>query len=239
MQEQLKQEIKQLQKELNRKDKALAETAALLVLKKSGCHLGFRRGQLTSVKERQQIIALITEAQLAGARQAKACELLGLSAKTLQRWMSADEMKDKRIDALKQPVNKLTKLERQRIIRLVNSAEYGHLPPSKIVPTLLDKGIWLASESSFYRVMKAHNLLVHREKAKPTRNVKRPKSLTATKPNEIYTWDITYLPTRIKGQFLYLYLVMDVYSRKVVGWQSNERRNIISDATRIRYCPIF
>ncbi|TYL46630.1 transposase [Marinomonas sp. IMCC 4694] len=139
---QLKQEIKQLQKELNRKDKALAETAALLVLKKkSGCHLGFRRGQLTSVKERQQIIALITEAQLAGARQAKACELLGLSAKTLQRWMSADEIKDKRIDAIKQPVNKLTKLERQRIIRLVNSAEYGHLPPSKIVPTLLDKGI--------------------------------------------------------------------------------------------------
>jgi len=184
--------------------------------------LGFQRGRLTSVKERQKIIALVIEAQFSGARQAKACELLGLSPKTLQRWIGANDMKDKRIDRVKQPVNRLTELEQQRIIRTVNSAKYGHLPPSKIVPTLLDKGIWLASVSSFYRVMKVHHLRVHRERVKPVRNVKRPKALVATKPNEIYTWDITYLPTTVKGQFLYLYLVMDVYSRKAVGWQVHD-----------------
>ncbi len=113
-------------------------------------------------------------------------------------------MKDKRIDRVKQPVNRLTELEQQRIIRTVNSAKYGHLPPSKIVPTLLDKGIWLAFVSSFYRVMKIHHLRVHRERVKPVRNVKRPKALVATKPNEIYTWDITYLPTTVKGQCLYI-----------------------------------
>ncbi|MBB1424794.1 transposase family protein, partial [Pseudoalteromonas sp. SG43-7] len=110
----------------------------------------------------------------------------------------------------------------QRIIKTVNSAEYGHLPPSKIVPKLLDKGVWIASESSFYRVMKRHHLLTHREKVKPNRQVKKPKALTATSVNEIYTWDITYLPTTVKGEFLYLYLVMDIFSRKIVGWQVHD-----------------
>ena len=184
--------------------------------------MGFQRGRLTDASERRELIKLIREAQDAGARQEKACELLGLTARTVQRWIEADDMTDKRTSAIKQPPNKLTELERQRIINTVNSVEYGHLPPSKIVPKLLDKGIWVASESSFYRVMKSHNLLAHREKVKPNRKVKKPRALKATGANEIYTWDITYLPTVVKGQFLYLYLVMDIYSRKIVGWQVHD-----------------
>lgn len=136
--------------------------------------------------------------------------------------MADDEMVDKRTGAVKRPPNQLTELERQRIINIVNSAEYGHLPPTQIVPKLLDKGVWIASESSFYRVMKSHKLLTHREKAKPSRQVRKPKAFKATQPNEIYTWDITYLPTTVKGQFLYLYLVMDIFSRKIVGWQVHD-----------------
>jgi transposase InsO family protein len=67
--------------------------------------------------------------------------------------------------------------------------------------------------------MKAHNLLTHREKVKPAKPIKKPRVLKAVRANEVYTWDITYLPTSVKGQFLYLYLVMDIFSRKVVGWQ--------------------
>ncbi|MER2490460.1 DDE-type integrase/transposase/recombinase, partial [Catenovulum sediminis] len=59
-------------------------------------------------------------------------------------------------------------------------------------------------------------------KSKPARTVAKPQALTATQANEIYTWDITYLPTQVKGLFLYLYLVMDIYSRKIVGWQIHE-----------------
>lgn len=136
--------------------------------------------------------------------------------------MADDEMVDKRTCAVKRPPNQLTELERQRIINIVNSAEYGDLPPTQIVPKLLDKGVWIASESSFYRVMKTHKLLTHREKAKPSRQVRKPKAFKATQPNEIYTWDITYLPTTVKGQFLYLYLVMDIFSRKIVGWQVHD-----------------
>lgn len=131
-------------------------------------------------------------------------------------------MTDKRTSTIKRPPNRLTELERQRIINTVNSTEYGYLPASKIVPKLLDNGIWIASESSFYRVMKAHNLLTHREKVKPAKPMKKPRALKAVRANEVYTWDITYLPTSVKGQFLYLYLVMDIFSRKVVGWQVHD-----------------
>ena len=184
--------------------------------------MGFQRGRLTSSTERHELIKLITDAQKSGARQEKACELLGLTARTIQRWIEADDMTDKRTSTIKRPPNRLTELEQQRIIKTVNSIEYGHLPPSKIVPKLLDKGVWIASESSFYRVMKSHKLLTHREKVKPNKKIKKPKALKAIRVNEIYTWDITYLPTAVKGQFLYLYLVMDIYSRKIVGWQVHD-----------------
>jgi transposase InsO family protein len=116
-------------------------------------------------------------------------------------------------------------MERQRLIKIANEPGYADLPPSKIVPRLADEGCYIASESTFYRVLKAENQLSHRQKAKPVRQIKKPKALTATAPNQIYTWDITYLPTQVKGIFLYLYLVMDIYSRKIVGWQVYEEES--------------
>jgi len=89
------------------------------------------------------------------------------------------------------------------------------------VPTLLDNGQYIASESIFYRVMREHNQLSHRGKGTVNQR-KKPQALIATKPNEIYSWDITYLMSPIKGQYYYLYLVMDIYSRKIVGWQVHD-----------------
>jgi putative transposase len=134
-------------------------------------------------------------------------------------------VQDGRLDALHEPRNKLSELERQRIIQVANDPAYAHLSPSKIVPTLADKGCYIASESSFYRVLNDEKQLKHRQKAKPSRQVKKPKALTAMMPNQIYTWDITYLPTLVRGVFLYLYLVMDIYSRKIVGWQVYEQES--------------
>lgn len=175
--------------------------------------------------ERKNIINLIGDAQVSGARQSKACEVIGISAKTIQRWSQPDNVRDSRLDANHEPSNKLTALERQRIIKVANEPAYADLPPNKIVPKLADKGIYIASESSFYRVLKAENQLNHRQKSKPTRQAKKPNTLAATAPNQIYSWDITYLPTLVKGIFLYLYLVMDIYSRKIVGWQVYEEES--------------
>lgn len=169
--------------------------------------------------ERAKIIEIISEAQINGARQSEACKILCISAKTYQRWGRSSTRLDRRTEAKNTPKNKLSDIERQRIIKVVNAPGNAHLAPSQIVPKLADNGIYIASESTFYRVLKANEQMIHRGKNKPARKITPPRALTATQPNQIYSWDITYLPTRVKGLFLYLYLVMDVYSRKVVGWQ--------------------
>jgi len=175
--------------------------------------------------ERDNLINLVNNAQASGARQSKACEAAGISAKTIQRWHRPGNVQDGRLEAEHEPSNKLTTRERQRIIAIANEPAYADLAPNKIVPNLADKGIYIASESSFYRVLKTENQLNHRQKSKPTRQVKKPRALTATSPNQIYSWDITYLPTLVRGIFLYLYLVMDIYSRKIVGWQVYEEES--------------
>ena len=100
--------------------------------------------------------------------------------------------------------------------------KYANLSPNKIVPALADEGLYIASESTFHRILKDEQLLKHRDSTKPVRHHQKPQPLIASTPNEIYSWDITYLPTSIRGLFFYLYLVMDIYSRKIVGWQVYE-----------------
>jgi putative transposase len=181
--------------------------------------LGKRRGQLTSSPRRLTIVNLLNEAISAGARQKPACEVIGLSVKTLQRWSLEGNTEDGRIEAMHSPQNKLTPLERQRILTVTSEDEFAHLSASQIVPRLADKGIYIGSESSIYRILKEEKQLKHRSRSKPTRTIIKPKALTAIAPNQVYTWDITYLPTSVKGSFFYLYLVLDIFSRKIVGWQ--------------------
>lgn len=174
---------------------------------------------MTLPAQRETILNLIKESVVAGARQKKACRIIGISAKTFQRWSQSNNTRDGRIQANHAPRNKLTVLERQRILSLVNTPDFANLPPGQIVPRLADKGQYIACESTIYRVLKAEKQLQHHLKSKPNRKVIKLKSLIATAPNQVYTWDITYLPTRVKGSFYYLYLVLDIYSRKIVGWQ--------------------
>lgn len=181
--------------------------------------MGKRRGQLTMNVEREDIIGLVTDACNTGAKQEKACNIVGISTKTFQRWNVNPNKQDGRIAPKHTPKHKLSALERQRIIKVANQPEYAKLPPCQIVPRLADTGIYIASEASFYRVLNECKQLKHRDKSKPNRKINKPRALTATAPNQIYTWDITYLPTQVKGIFLYLYLVLDIYSRKIVGWQ--------------------
>jgi transposase InsO family protein len=166
---------------------------------------------------------MIDEAKKSGARQKNACKIVGISERTFQRWGLPENHQDSRLNPTHMPGNKLTDLERQRILNTCNEEQYADLPPNKIVPLLADKGVYIASEASFYRFLKAAKQLAHRMRSKPRRTVNKPKALVATAPNQIYCWDITYLPTSVKGIFYYLYLVMDVYSRKIVGWQVHDQ----------------
>ena len=181
---------------------------------------------MTGLSERRQVLVLLTEAVAAGARQDRACAVLGLSARTVQRWQPHETVRgDRRPQRLHAPASKLSELERKRLLAVANSAEFGHLPPSQIVPRLADRGEYLASESTFYRVLRAENQLTHRRAERRAQKRAKPQALCARAPNHLYTWDITYLPTPIRGMYFYLYLFLDLFSRKVVGWQVYEEES--------------
>lgn len=116
------------------------------------------------------------------------------------------------------PINKLSDAEKQEILTIVKQKEYASLSPAEIVPALADQGIYIASESSFYRVLRAYGLQHHRGRSEAP--VSRPPSThCATAPNQVWMWDITYLNGPIKGKFYYLYLISDLFSRKIVAWE--------------------
>jgi putative transposase len=174
---------------------------------------------MTALTARSSIMSLVDEAIAAGASQQRACDTIGMSERTLQRWRRAPLVADRRSSRVQLPGNKLSELERQRILSIANSTEFGQLPPSQIVPRLADQGCYVASESSFYRVLRAANQVKHRGATRPTLARSKPKAFSATGPNQLYSWDITYLPTTVRGSYFYLYLFLDLFSRKVVGWQ--------------------
>ena len=124
-----------------------------------------------------------------------------------------------------QPPNKLTGIERSEVLAIANSDEFGHLPPSQIVPRLADQGCYSVSESTIYRILRDEGQLAHRRSERPVQKRTKPRAICATAPNQLYSWDITYLPSVVRGQFFYLYLFPDIFSRMIVGWQVNEEEN--------------
>lgn len=181
---------------------------------------------MSSLEERQRVLTLIAQAVADGARQDRACAVIGLSARSVQRWQRAGEVgHDRRTLRHWTPPHRLTPEERSAVLSVANSAEFGHLPPSQIVPRLADQGRYLASEATFYRVLKAENQLAHRHAERAGQARSKPKAICATAPNRLYSWDITYLPSAIRGQFFYLYLFLDLFSRKIVGWQVHDEEN--------------
>lgn len=170
-------------------------------------------------------MSCIDEAVKAGARKEAACRTLGYSARTLERWVKEGEVLfDQRPETNRPPPsNKLTEEERERILEVCNEPSYSSLPPSQIVPKLADRGEYIASESTFYRVLKAENQLHHRGRSKAARKPRPLSTHVSMAPNELWSWDVTYLPTITRGRFYYLYLVLDIFSRKVVGWEVHDR----------------
>ena len=176
--------------------------------------------------ERQRVVSLIQAALQSGARQQKACEVLELSSRTYQRWIKTGVVSDGRTTTERPaPANQLSDDERQQILAVCNTPVYAQLPPYQIVPRLADQGIYLASESSFYRILKAANQLTHRGNIKIKAKTNKVRHFTATRPNQVWSWDITYCPSRVIGQHYYLYMMEDIYSRKIVGWEVYDRES--------------
>jgi len=194
---------------------------------------------MTTLQDRKVILNYISESIGKKVRKEQICEMLDISIRTIQRWEN-DSIGDQRPLAEHKSPIALSDAEEDKIIELCNSKEYRDMNPNIIVPILAEKGEYYASESTFYRILKKRGLLQHRSECKPAKPRKAPDELKATGPNQVWSWDITYLKTAVKGVFFYLYLFMDIWSRKIVGWTVEEYEDgEIASAVISRLCKEY
>ncbi len=197
--------------------------------------MGGPAGRQITVAERRHAIELIDVAVKKGARLHAACQILEVSARSIERWRKNLGKSDGRKAAARCriPSNQLTDAEREQILTICNRDEFAAMAPNQIVPALADQGVYVASESSFYRVLRQAGQLAHRGKSRVPAH-RRPDPIKADAPNQLWSWDITYLPSTVRGIFFYLYMVMDVYSRKIVGWEVFEAESADNASALIR-----
>ncbi len=177
---------------------------------------------MTRLEDRQILVREIEQARVDGARLVPACALAGIDAGTLRRWKAGDGLPqgDRRPDAARPvPSHALSEAERARIIAVANEPRFADTPPARIVPALADEGIYLASESSFRRVLRAHGQMNRRGRAQPPRTSRPP---TTHSPGNVWCWDVTFLPAQIQGRWFYFYLILDLFSRKIVGFEVHD-----------------
>lgn len=175
------------------------------------------------LEDRQRAVQWIEQAQREGARLSAACRVSGIDARTVQRWKRTGvQQGDRRPDAERPtPSHALTTQERARILGVVNEARFAELPPARIVPMLADEGTYIASESSFCRVLRAEGQLRHRGRSKSPQR-RPPSTHVASAPGQVWCWDLTFLASTVAGQWFYLYLILDIYSRKIVGFEVHD-----------------
>lgn len=154
-----------------------------------------------------------------------ACRAIGISARTIERWRKQPGSEDGRCGPHHRPPNALSAIEEAQVLSVLTSSRYTGLSPKQLVPQLADEGLYLASESTLYRVQRRHGLRSQKRTASRKYVTRARMVHSATQPNQVWSWDITRLPTTVRGTYLHLYLVMDVWSRRIVGWRVAARES--------------
>lgn len=175
---------------------------------------------MTSLDAREKLMTSVAVSLESGARKSAACAAIDLQLRTLERW-ERQPIGDKRSVIVKEPANKLTSAERSEILQICCSDEFKDMTPNEIVPKMAETGRFVASEASFYRILKSEGM-VKKSNSRKTSRRKKPTALTASGPCQVWSWDITYLRSPVKGLHYYLYLIQDVWSRAIVGWAVHE-----------------
>ncbi len=169
------------------------------IAKKVRCDVRGRKGRLTVLEHRKECVAIISEAVQSGARLFKACEQAGIHPGTYRRWQVNGDVCEDRRSLAERPVprNRLSDEERRQLLAVFHLPENEDLPPSQVVPKLADQGLYLASESTCYRVLHEAGQQHHRGRARPRQKRARPAEYVATAPNRVWTWDVNYSSTCI------------------------------------------
>jgi transposase InsO family protein len=148
-----------------------------------------------------------------------ACKVIGISARTIERWRNQPGGDDGRCGPHHRPQNALSAIEEAQIVSVLTSSRYAGLSPKQLVPQLADEGLYLASESTMYRIQRRYGLRGQKRTSSRTHVTRACTVHEATQANQVWSWDITRLPTTVRGCYLRLYLIMDVWSRRIVGWR--------------------
>ena len=181
------------------------------------------------------IVELIDEAVADGAGHGKACRTVGLAPTTINRWRANPDVEDARRGPKTKPRNALSEDERDAVVAIMSAPEHSSMSPDALVPYLATLGMYLASQSTFYRIARAMKLLTARGRARP-RSHRRPREHVARGPNQVWAWDITFLPTAVRGRFLKLYVIIDVWSRMIVGAEVHEHEDDALAARLVESC---
>lgn len=192
---------------------------------------------MIGLEDRRMLAREIDIAHRDGARLSQACEVAGIDVRTLQRWKAIDglEAGDGRPRAVRLPSPKaLSAEERLEVLNIANEPRFAALPPARIVPTLADEGTYVASESTFHRVLRAAGQNTHRGRARAPRKRHPPTTHIATAPGEVWCWDMTFLPATVLGRWFHLYLILDLYSRKIIGWEVHDTDDASHAAQLVR-----
>ncbi|MGF6792595.1 transposase InsO family protein [Paraburkholderia sp. 35.1] len=120
------------------------------------------------------------------------------------------------------PAHALSPQERANVLRVASEPRFADMPPARIVPMLADEGVYIASESTFARVLREHGQMTRRGRARTPSSARPPTTHVATAPRQVWCWDMTYLPATVTGRWFHLYMILDLYSRKIVGWEVHD-----------------
>jgi len=175
------------------------------------------------------ILELVQEGISLGATLKAVANLFGVTTRTLRRWglmLRAQGFScDQRKGAARNVAHRFSAEERQIVLSTVNDPRFADLTPGQIVAILAEEGKYVGSESTMYRIMRQEGLLNHRGRSRPPREPRDPPVLAATGIHQVLAWDITLLPGPVQGQFYYLYMVLDVWSRRILGVEVHERES--------------
>jgi transposase InsO family protein len=162
------------------------------------------------------------QAKEKGVSITRSCSLWRIERRRVVRWLRKQkkgESLENRKPGPRYPLHRLLPGERAAVVSMAKEEQYADLSHRILAATAWDLNLFFVSFSSVYRILRSAHMITMRGIHKPHNGRSLPpvrKELTG--PNQRWCWDISYLPTYEKGVFLYLYLLLDEYSRKAVSW---------------------
>jgi putative transposase len=152
-----------------------------------------------------------------------ACRALGASVASVYRRRRAPEPRPSR--PRQAPARALSEPERGQVLEVLHSERFVDVSPEETWATLLDEGTYLCSSRTMYRILEAHHGGVRDRRAQLTHPAYAKPELLAERPNELWSWDVSKLKGPAKWTYYYLYVILDVFSRYIVGWTVQYREN--------------